>query len=124
MNSLTEVKKTDKLWGFEFEIINTDKYCGKVLVLMPGKQSSLHYHGIKDETMLCIEGRIGLELQDVSLIMKAGDSVRLRPGTVHRFRALGDIAALLVEFSTSHSDDDVTRLEESCACASATCEEQ
>jgi D-lyxose ketol-isomerase len=110
----------EKVWGVEEVIVNTHKYCGKLMWLKPGYQSSLHYHDIKDETFLCIEGSVWLEWltpqgeYKTTLLTKHNRSAfRLMPGTPHRFWAAYDEPALVVEFSTAHNDNDVTRLEES-----------
>lgn len=118
---------TDKLWGFEYEIVNNDKYCGKLLYILPGFESSLHYHKVKDETFMCLEGTVGLEvLEDTGEwydydqhytdfeVLKSWchDAYRLEPGVAHRFWAI-DGPAVVAEFSTQHSDSDVVRLDES-----------
>lgn len=108
--------RTEKLWGWEDEVVNTPAYCGKVLHLEPGYVSSLHYHNKKDETFLCVEGVVGVEIGgQIRVLMAMGgswDSLRVMPRTPHRFWAIGG-PARLVEFSTHHSDGDVERLEES-----------
>ena len=45
---MTEIHK--KGWGYENWLVNTELYCGKILHFNHGKQCSLHYHKIKDET--------------------------------------------------------------------------
>ena len=117
-------KLVPKLWGSECWIVNNEKYCGKILHLKPGFESSLHYHNVKHETMLCIDGCIQIELKDRTeseepvsthlsrFIITPSDSLELPPGSVHRFQALGK-EATLIEFSTHHDDADVMRLEPS-----------
>ena len=47
-----------KGWGHEKWIVNTDKYCGKILFFEEGKQCSWHYHKLKDETFYVQSGEI------------------------------------------------------------------
>lgn len=101
----------EKVWGYEEEIINTDKYCGKKFLLKKGYQSSLHYHLEKDETFYFDEGKVLLELGGEKFIMVPGNSQRILPKQIHRFSGLEE--SIIYEFSTHHSDDDVVRLEES-----------
>jgi len=67
----------------------------------------MHYHKLKDETFYCMSGRILLELDDDSFVMKAGDTVWVRRGALHRFTGITD--AVIIEFSTQHFEDDSYR---------------
>jgi mannose-6-phosphate isomerase-like protein (cupin superfamily) len=106
----------EKLWGTEEIIVNTDRYCGKILRLDPGYVSSRHYHELKDETFYVLSGVIGLEIGDRVFMLSAfpdHESIRVMPMTPHRFWAIGPYGAEIIEFSTPHSDGDVVRLESS-----------
>jgi len=117
-SSTIESNKTraiiEKVWGAEEVIVNTDRYCGKLLVLDPGKISSRHYHELKDETFYALTGVVGIEIGDNVFVLTAfpgHESIRVMPMTPHRFWAIGPYPAMLIEFSTAHSDADVARLE-------------
>lgn len=113
------IKIVQKLWGTEFWEVNTDLYCLKIMAVAPGKRCSLHRHLIKDETFLCRFGRILIETVDPEsrigdmLVLRKGETIRISPGTWHRFSNFGNDAALLEEVSTHHEDSDVERWEES-----------
>ena len=128
MTSKTTRTPVPKLWGEEDWIINTPQYCGKVLTLRPGYQSSLHYHPLKHETFVCMVGNVCLEMfpEGVTRLGKPAGAVRtlymsstmrnavtLEPGVPHRFYCTTKSPAVVVEFSTHHSDTDVVRLEDS-----------
>jgi mannose-6-phosphate isomerase-like protein (cupin superfamily) len=106
-----------KVWGEEEWLINTSLYCGKVLYLNPGWQCSLHYHREKDETFHILAGEVMLEVwtggQVEFIHMKYMDTYNLPPQTPHRFWSISGPAEIL-EISTTHSDDDVVRVEDSC----------
>lgn len=118
---LANSKKVDKVWGTEYWLVNNDFYCAKVLEIKPGFQCSLHYHEVKDETFIILDGFVELqsELQlsnsnnPISSVfsMKPGDKQRIRPNTRHRFSSIA--GALILEISTNHSDEDVVRITES-----------
>jgi len=59
-----DIKFVPKGWGFEKFIINSDKYCGKLLYFVKGKRCSLHYHKIKDETFYVAKGKMKLYFGD------------------------------------------------------------
>lgn len=117
---LIERKTVQKDWGYEFWVINTPYYCGKVLVMAEGWRSSLHCHPIKDETMLIGEGSAVMEIKPDGLdgpsqyiMMRAEErtSVHIPPGTYHRLSTSVGSDAVIIEWSTTHDEDDVVRAE-------------
>ena len=108
------VRKVEKPWGYELLWATTDVYCGKLLFVRAGEELSLQFHRQKDETIYVHQGRVRFEIGEEEGALAAdvvgpGAAFHLRPGTVHRLRALED--SLLLEVSTSHLDD-VVRLED------------
>ena len=105
--------KVDKPWGFELRFVRTDRYAGKALFIKAGSQLSLQYHEKKDEAFYVQSGTLDLVLgrgKDQTVVrMKQGESRRIPPGTVHRFRAVTD--TLLFEVSTPELED-VVRIED------------
>lgn len=109
------IKTVEKLWGREYWIANTPLYCLKLLQINPGGCCSLHYHPKKDETFYVNEGSCHVQIGEETRELVPGDSVRIPPGTPHRFwvpkgQAKG---CEIMEVSTHHDDSDVIRLEES-----------
>jgi len=128
----SEIKLVSKSWGFEKIIVN-DKYCGKILFIVKGHSTSLHFHQIKDETFYIQSGKVLVYFSDDLTKMKElskpdedgmtnpeiyqglskitlniGDSFRIPPKRVHKIIALEDTE--LFEFSTKHVDSDSHRL--------------
>ncbi len=108
------VRKVEKPWGYELVWATTELYCGKLLFVRAGEELSLQFHREKDETIYVHEGRLEFEIGEeagavASEVVGPGTAFHLRPGTVHRMRALED--SLLLEVSTSQLDD-VVRLED------------
>jgi quercetin dioxygenase-like cupin family protein len=110
----------EKPWGHEVIWAHTPLYVGKVLHIKAGQALSVQYHEQKDETIFLLRGemvyRVGEvgdagdvvgELKEISL--KAGESFRNEPGTVHQMEAVTDCDVL--EASTPHLDD-VVRLKD------------
>ena len=106
-----------KVWGTEFWIINNDRYCMKVLKINPGFQCSIHRHEQKDETFIGLQGTLRLDIHDEkgkiaqTHGIDSGKRVRIRPGVYHSFQATN--LTWVMEVSTPHSDEDVTRIQES-----------
>ncbi len=110
-----EPTRVDKPWGHELIWALTDDYCGKLLFIKAGESMSLQFHREKDESWLIHSGRAQLEMAEPGQklpaleVVGAGAAFRIRPGTVHRVKALEDTTIL--EVSTSQVDD-VVRLED------------
>jgi mannose-6-phosphate isomerase len=104
-----------KPWGHELIFANVPSgFTGKELHVRAGQSLSMQYHVYKEEVLAVRSGRIQLEigpsadaLDRIELV--PGDTVHIRPGTVHRTTALED--SVLLEASTYHPDD-VVRLDD------------
>jgi mannose-6-phosphate isomerase-like protein (cupin superfamily) len=110
-----EVKKE---WGGELWFANNEKYCGKLLWVDQWRWSSsgkFHYHKIKDETFLCIEGDLVLEYEEDgvfhSITLQPQQSFRIFPGTKHRFSTRTIDGCKFIEASTTHKEEDSYRCE-------------
>lgn len=101
-----KVKVIKKPWGKEIWFAVTKKYVGKILIVKKGHRTSKHYHKIKDEIHYCDKGKYIMELSRKKIIVKEGDSIRIKPGVIHRVCAkYEDIK--LIEVSTPHLKDCV-----------------
>ena len=109
------VKYVPKGWGYEKWIVNSEKYCGKLLFIAKGKQCSWHYHKKKDEVFYVQSGKVMLYYgwdDDIELaktiILEKGDKFHVPIRLKHRMYALED--SELFEFSTEHFDEDSYRI--------------
>ena len=115
MSGRVPVKHVPKPWGHETIWAHTEQYVGKILHIKAGHALSVQYHEVKDETVHLLTGELiywvrlgeGEDLQDMKL--RAGESFRITPGTVHYMQAVTDCDVL--EASTPHLDD-VVRLQD------------
>ncbi len=107
-----------KEWGHECIITNNELYCLKILVCEDRIWSSkgkFHYHRVKDETFLVIEGLLELDTVDergiiTNRLLREAESIRILPGSKHRFRSYGR-RCRFIEASTQHFDGDSVRTE-------------
>jgi quercetin dioxygenase-like cupin family protein len=127
-------KFVPKNWGYELWVVNSEKYCGKLLFFRKDKRCSIHFHKLKTETFYITSGMIevwwddrteflssGFEKNKEVLlkddlyrtyfnktILKAGEYFHIPAGRVHQVVALED--SLITEFSTQHFEEDSYRL--------------
>jgi mannose-6-phosphate isomerase len=108
-------QRVEKPWGSELIWALTEVYAGKILFVKAGESLSLQFHRVKDEAWYVLEGRAHLQIGKAGegdlgeQVIVAGEAFRLRPGTVHRVKALADTRIL--EVSTPDLSD-VVRLED------------
>ncbi len=106
------MKEVKKVWGHELWVVNCPEYCGKLLYLDEGAESSYHKHLRKKETFFCLEGQVALTTEGRNYTMKPFSKPKtIMPQQLHSFR--GITSAVIIEFSTLHDDSDVYRITES-----------
>ena len=104
-----------KSWGSEEWVVNNSWYCGKVLRFNKGQSTSLHFHLDKHETMYVLDGSFEMQLSDpetgeeYTLYLNAGESLEIPRGQPHRIVGQSFVS-VLVEFSTTHYDEDSYRV--------------
>jgi len=107
----------EKSWGSELWFANTKDYCGKLLIVEPGKWSSkrnFHYHKIKDETFFIVDGVLKLDIGNDDgeyqrILLYRNMSYRVIPGVKHRFTSAMTTRCKFIEASTHHEDSDSYR---------------
>jgi len=103
-------KIIEKPWGREEVVEINDKYMVKKLTMWAGHRCSLQYHNIKKETIYVLSGVLKIS-QGISQdqleekLYKAGDSMTIPPGLIHRMEGIED--AVYLEASTPEMDDVV-----------------
>jgi D-lyxose ketol-isomerase len=104
----------EKVWGNEVWVINTPYYCGKILTVGRDHHTSMHFHGVKHETMFCTKGSFRIDFIDprgdvVARTLTPGESIVIPPLLPHSIHGLEDKNEL-IEFSTQHFDTDSYRV--------------
>jgi len=109
MSGRFEVRFVQKPWGHETIWAHTDRYVGKVLHIKAGHTLSVQYHNRKDETIHLLAGEMIYRVQQEGVLtdmrLRAGESFRNEPGTIHQMEAVTDCDVL--EASTPDLDDVV-----------------
>lgn len=109
-----EKETHSKGWGEEEWLVNNNKYCCKFLNFNKGKKFSMHYHLIKDETWIVLEGSFNfrwinqINAKVMEKEIKVGDIIRIRPNTIHQLESLEE--SKIIEVSTRHFEEDSYRV--------------
>jgi mannose-6-phosphate isomerase-like protein (cupin superfamily) len=98
-------------WGYQLRFLNTSLYAAKFLIFTNSLPGSLHHHADKkDETFICLAGKVWVECPDsAGCIMTPGDVFHIPYFTKHRSRAL-EYPAVILEVSTEDSDEYTFRV--------------
>ena len=97
-------------WGEEIVIAKTDQYLGKILNMRAGTAGGLQLHRRKEETFFLYSGSAYVDYDTgdgklTRMVMSAGMSVHVPPGSVHRVTAITD--STFFEVSTPVFEDRV-----------------
>lgn len=82
-------------WYVTGPLGNSDTLTTGLAVVSPGKSNPRHYHPNCDEVLTVLKGRIRHTMNDVTVEMKAGDTVSIPEGTYHNATNIGDEDAYL-----------------------------
>lgn len=105
--------RVDKPWGWELWFANSPDYCAKWIHINPSKQSSMHLHVKKHETLIVVRGILTVEAivgkKQTSYEVLTGEAFVVAPGFPHQLTAiLGPVD--LIEASTQHFESDSVKL--------------
>lgn len=90
----------------EFDVNNNieEGYCGKFIFVLKGQTCPMHYHRVKHETFYLVKGRIEMESNNETVVMRQGDIKIMPQNTKHRFTGLED--SLILECSKPDLAED------------------
>ncbi|MFB3165502.1 sugar phosphate nucleotidyltransferase [Neobacillus sp. 179-J 1A1 HS] len=105
----------ERIWGWS-RVLDYAKYddgnemVTKRICIHEGKNSSYHYHNLRDEVWTIVRGEGELALDDYITRVKAGDIVHLPAGKKHGIKAFSELEFVEVQTGIGISDEDFTRL--------------
>jgi quercetin dioxygenase-like cupin family protein len=104
----------EKGWGHELIWATNDSYCGKLLKFNAGAKFSMHFHNIKEETWLVLNGKFIVKWIDTKDATEhenelvSGDTWHNEPLKPHQVICLEE--GTIVEVSTPDSVEDNYRV--------------
>ncbi|MEL3970784.1 sugar phosphate nucleotidyltransferase [Rossellomorea oryzaecorticis] len=105
----------ERIWGWSrvLDYVKFDEgseMVTKRICIHSGKNSSYHYHKLRDEVWTIINGEGELALDNHITRVKAGDTIHLPAEKRHGIKAITDLEFIEVQTGLSISDEDFTRL--------------
>ena len=95
-----------KKFGSCMITVYNDKYCKKLIFLLPQQKHPEQYHKIKNETFHIIYGKIYIKLNGEKKILTQGDIVSIKPHVNHEFGCLSNTGAIIEELSSESFPKD------------------
>jgi mannose-1-phosphate guanylyltransferase len=105
----------ERIWGWS-RVLDYAKYddgnemVTKRICIHEGKNSSYHYHNLRDEVWTIVRGEGELALDEYITRVKAGDIIHLPAGKKHGIKGLSELEFIEVQTGVGISDEDFTRL--------------
>lgn len=105
----------ERIWGWS-RTLDYSKYdkgeemVTKRICIHRGKNSTYHYHKLRDEVWTIVKGDGELILDNTITRVKAGDVVHLPAGKKHGVRAITDLEFIEVQTGSGISGEDVNRI--------------
>ena len=85
-------------------VINNDKYCKKLLILLHGQKHPAQYHKIKKESFFILHGKVELKINKKIITLDSGNLKTIKAKEVHEFSSKN--GAIIEELSTTSVKSD------------------
>lgn len=101
-------------WGYYTILTDETDHKVKRIVIFPGKRLSLQRHLRREEHWYVISGEIMATTGKEMVLLRAGESIDIPLGAVHRIENTGHSEASLIEIQRGDyfGEDDIERLED------------
>lgn len=106
--------KEQRPWG-EFENLLDNTLCKvKQIIINPGQAPSYQYHYKREEYWILVQGEGELILDNITTIVKKGDSIHVPKLSKHQIRNIGneDLIFIEIQLGEYFGEDDIVRLED------------
>ena len=96
----------DKFYQYGITMINVinNKYCKKLIIMLPGQKHPEQYHKIKEESFFILHGNVSLLLNNKRYYLKEGMLKTILPRTKHKF--FTKKGCIIEELSSTSKSDD------------------
>lgn len=96
--------KFEEVGAYIIDILNTENYCKKYIIMLSNQFHPNHSHLRKTETFLILYGSMICNLDGEDVYLKTGDMLTVEIGQIHSFET--NKGVIFEEISTQHFFDD------------------
>ncbi|MBM7573502.1 sugar phosphate nucleotidyltransferase [Aquibacillus albus] len=105
----------ERIWGWSKTLDyskyeNSEEMVTKHIGIEHGKNSSYHFHNLRDEVLTIVKGEGELALDNSITRVKAGDVIHLPAGKKHGLKAISDLEFIEVQTGAGITDEDFIRI--------------
>lgn len=101
----------DKPWGKVVTYALNQPSSVRVITVEPGKETSVHYHRMRDETWVVLDEGLTVEIGDDVVEASPGEEFTIPAEQAHRIRCTGGAPGRILEIAYGYtSEDDSQRL--------------
>ena len=93
-------------FGLSMITIINDKYCKKLLFLINNQSHPKQYHKKKHESFFILYGKIKVQLNSKSFILKPGEIINIPAKVKHFFKDISKDGSVIEELSTTSKNND------------------
>ena len=103
----------DKPWGKVVTYALNQPASVRVITVEPGKETSVHYHRMRDETWVVLDPGLTVEIGNRVVEAQPGEEFTIPAEETHRIRCTGPARGRILEIAYGYtSEDDTQRLED------------
>jgi mannose-6-phosphate isomerase len=99
----------EKPWGRVVTYALNQPSSVRVITVEAGRETSVHFHRMRDETWVVLDGSIDLEIGDVTTHARSGDEFVIPAEQPHRIRCTGEGPARILEIAYGYTTEDDTQ---------------
>lgn len=101
----------DKPWGKVVTYALNQPSSVRVITVEPGKETSVHYHRMRDELWVVLDEGLTVEIGDDVIAAAPGEEFTIPAEQAHRIRCTGGAPGRILEIAYGYtSEDDSQRL--------------
>jgi len=110
MKRLSKIVK--KPWGAYYDLAEEKgKWHLKVIKVKKGQRLSLQKHKLRSEFWIVVEGKVRIQKNSKSLILKTGDTISFNRQEAHRLEGITKATIIEISFG-QHEEKDIVRFED------------
>ncbi len=109
-----EITEDHRPWGYFRVIIDEPDHKVKRIIVHPGRRLSLQRHRLRAEHWFILSGEVVVTRDSDEIPLKAGQSIDIPKGALHRVMNPGTKDAVIIEVQTGEyfGEDDIERVED------------